>query len=211
LAPDSREQLSLLFSVYEQQKKVEAKRIKDARSRGAIQGVNSRTEEQLQDMNESAVEAEAADSAKKFEAAIEHCLKKAEEANKQLKLLEERSKKCGELLTKYEGALQGNLDRSGIVKACKRTVTWGLNNAEQGQLHWDVACEDGRKIRRLVPNSDDGRAKFLEWEVSFDHVFQRICDIDQDRLQEPVADLAFAIQDNEVADEWTADWANRFT
>jgi hypothetical protein len=207
----NKDQILLFLNIYEQQRKLEAKRIKDARSRGAIQGVNSRTQDQLQEMNESAGEAEAADSAKKFEAAIEHCLKKAEEANKQLKLLDERSKKCGELLTKYEEALQGNSDRSVIVKACKRTVTWGLNNAEQGQLHWDVACEDGRKIRRLVPNSDDGRTKLSEWEVSFDNIFQRIREIDTDRLQEPVADLAFAIRDNEDADEWTADWADRLT
>ncbi len=211
LAPNTREQLSLLFSVYEQQKKVEAKRLKDLKSRNAVSEVNGRNESGLIQANAEMVETDAADQAKKFEAAIEHCLKKAEEANKQLKLLDERSKKCGELLTKYEEALQGNLDRSGIVKACKRTVTWGLNNAEQGQLHWDVACEDGRKIRKLVPNSDDGRTKLSEWEVSFDNIFQRICEIDPDQLQEPVADLAFAIQDNEDADEWTADWANRLT
>ena len=211
LTESNKDQISLFLNVYEQQRKVEAKRVKEARSRAAIHGVNSRTQQQLQEMNDLAGETEAADSAKKFETAIERCLKKAEEANKQLELLDERSKKCGELLTKYERALQNNLDRSGIVKACKRTVTWCLNNADQGQSNWDVACDERLKIQRLCPNSDEGREKLLEWQLSFDHLFQKIIVHDSDKLQEPVADLAFAIRDNEVADEWTMDWANRLS
>jgi hypothetical protein len=209
LNPQIKDQISLFLNVYEQQRKVEAKRVKDSRSRAAIHGVNSRTQEQLQELNEIADEEHAADSAKKFEAAIERCLKKAEEANKQYELLDDRSKKCGELLTKYEAALRGNLERSAIVKACKRTVTWGLNNAEQGTLNWEVACEEKTKIRRLCPDSDEGRAKLEECNTSFDAQFQRIVVRDTEKLQESVADLAFAIRDNEEADEWTSDWVDR--
>ena len=204
-----KDQISLFLNIYEQQRKVEAKRVKEARSRAAINGVNSRTQEQLQELNNIADEEQAADSAKKFDAAIERCLKKAEEANKQYELLGDRSKKCDELLPKYDAELRGNVERSTIVKTCKRTVAWGLNNAHQGTLNWEVACEERNKIRRLCPDSDEGRAKLAECDASFNALFQRIVEHDLEQLQQPLAELAFAVRDHEEADEWTTDWVDR--
>ena len=76
LNPEIKDQISLFLNIYEQQRKVEAKRVKEARSRAAINGVNSRTQEQLQELNNIADEEQAADSAKKFEAAIEGSIRR---------------------------------------------------------------------------------------------------------------------------------------
>jgi hypothetical protein len=63
--------LSLFLNIYEQQRKVEAKRLKESKSRATIHAVNNRSVEQLAADNEDAVNAEAGDAAQRFASAIE--------------------------------------------------------------------------------------------------------------------------------------------
>ncbi len=205
LTAANKSQLLLFLNTYEQQRKVEAKRLKDHKSRTAIHRVNSRTVEQLQELNADAVNVEAEDGAQRFTSAIERATKKASEAIKQCELLSDRSTKCEQLLTKYSQSLEGNADRSVMVATCKRTVSWSLNNAQQARELWDIASEERRKIPRMCPDSDEGRLALTAFQESFEAKTNQIHEFHIDSLSQPVADLAFALKDNEAVDSGWAD------
>jgi hypothetical protein len=194
-------QLLLFLNTYEQQRKIEAKRLKENKSRSAINRVNSRTIEQLQELNADAANAEAEDVAQRFTSAIERVTKKASEAIKQCELLSDRSTKCRQCLTKYSQCLvEGNADRSVLVSTCKRTVSWSLNNFQQAKELWNIASEERRKIPRICPDSDEGRSALTAFQDSFEAKTNQMDEFDIDALSQPVIDLAFALQDNEVVD-----------
>jgi hypothetical protein len=70
----SKSHLSLFLNIYEQQRKVEAKRLKESKSRATIHAVNNRSVEQLAAQNADAVNAEAGDAAQRFASAIEQAI-----------------------------------------------------------------------------------------------------------------------------------------
>ena len=206
LTAANKSQLLLFLNTYEQQRKVEAKRLKELKSRTAIGRVNSRTVEQLEELNADAVHAEAEDAAQRFTSAIERATKKASEAIKQCELLSDRSTKCEQWLRKYSESLdEGNADRSALVATCKRTVSWSLNNFQQATELWDIASEERRKIPRMCPDSEEGRSALTAFQESFEAKTNRMGEFHMDALSQPVVDLAFALKDNEAVDSGWAD------
>lgn len=195
--------LLLFLDIYEQQRKVEAKRLKESKSRATIHAVNNRSVEQLAAQNADAVNAEAGDAAQRFASAIERVAKKASEAIKQCELLSDRSTKCDQWLEKYSQSLvEGSADRRNVVATCKRTVSWSMNNFKQAKELWDIASEERRKIPRLCPDpdSEEGRAALAAFQESFEAKTNRMYEFDIDALSWPVIDLAFALKDNEAVD-----------
>jgi hypothetical protein len=206
LAPDSREQLSLLFSVYEQQKKVEAKRLKDLKSRNAVSEVNGRNEADLIQANAQMEATDAASAAEKLNGLIDHASKKADEAIKQFELLASRSKKCEDLLLKLSSALQSNSETGALIKTCKRTVDWAQNNAANGDELWQTARADKTKIQRLNTTNEAIQAvqAFVE---TFNAQEERFYSHNVDILILPVVDLGFAVREACAPQD---DWALQF-
>lgn len=209
LAPNTREQLSLLFSVYEQQKKVEAKRLKDLKSRNAVSEVNGRNEADLIQANEEMVENDAASAAEKLNGLIDHASKKADEAIKQFELLASRSKKCEDLLLKLSSALQSNSETGALIKTCKRTVDWAQNNAANGDELWQTARADKTKIQRLNTTNAASQA-VQDFEATFDVQEERVYSHNVDLLILPVVDLGFATREAcAPQDDWALQFAVR--
>lgn len=206
LAPNTREQLSLLFSVYEQQKKVEAKRIKDLKSRNAVSEVNGRNEDDLIRANAQMEETDAASAAEKLNGLIDRASKKADEAIKQFELLASRSKKCDDLLTKLSSAVESNSETGVLIKTCKRTVDWARSNAANGDELWETAREERTKIQRFNTTNETAAA-VQDFETAFDQKRERFCAHNVDLLIPPVVDLGFAVSEVCALQD---DWALQF-
>lgn len=197
------DQLKLFLQIYEQQKKKEAKRLKDTKSRQNINSVNSRTVQQLIAADDVIAADDLADAEAKFKSSIERATKKAEDSIKQCELLADRSKKCNDMLIGLSQALATSKDISCIVKNAKRTVNWCLNNAEQADELWAVARQEKTKVARLHPATDEGRNALRDFEAAFDAQEERKIAFDIDSLTWPVADLAFAVRATCASeDEW---------
>jgi hypothetical protein len=200
LAPNSREQLSLLLSVYEQQKKVEAKRLKDLKSRNAVSEVNGRNEDNLIRANAQIEVIDAANAAEKLNGLIDRASKKADEAIKQFELLSSRSKKCEDLLKKLSSAVESNSDTGALIKTCKRTVDWAQSNAANGDELWQSARGERTKIQR---SNATNAAVVQAFEVTFNQQEERVCAHNVDVLILPVVDLGFAVSEACVPrDDW---------
>jgi hypothetical protein len=139
MAQEYREQLSLFLNIYEQQKKIEAKRLKDLKCRSAVSEVNGRNASDLIQAHADSEATDAASAAEKLNGLIERASKKADDAMKQFELLASRSKKCEDLLIKLSSAIESNSDTGALIKTCERTVDWAQSNAANGDELWQTA------------------------------------------------------------------------